>query len=137
MAKRKKLRVELEPEGEFIERLGKTLERRMAEFESLLGMVVAKAVRTTTEYAKENRIDRLEAAVVFDFAKECGLLAAINCLPFWPLTRAGFDALPPYAADALGWQRLQIGESWILINAAPNGCGAFFRPDISGPSPLN
>jgi hypothetical protein len=137
MTKRKKPPVELEPEAEFIERLGKTLERRMAEFESLLGMVMAKAVRATMEYAKEKRINRLEAAVVFDFAKECGLAEAINCLPFWPLTRAELDALPPYAADALGWQRLQIGESWILINATPNGCGAFFRPDISGPSPLN
>ena len=137
MTKQKKPPRELEPEAEFIERLGKTLERRMAEFELLLRMVVAKAVRATEEHAKEKRIDRLEAAVVFDFAKGCGLLKAINCFPFWPLTRAEFDSLPQYAADALGWQRLQIGESWILINATPNGGGAFFRPDISGPSPLN
>jgi hypothetical protein len=121
-----------------IERLAAVMERRVLQFEARANHALAQALAAAYGLALE------PAAVAFEQALHAGLGEAVDILPFYPIDRSEFDALPILDAGdesavekVSGLFRWQLRSFHILVLANGRGGGAFFKPLMDEPLPLN
>jgi hypothetical protein len=124
--------------GACIERSAATMERRVLQFEARANYALAEAVAAAYGLPLE------PAAVAFEQALHAGLGEAVDILPFYPIDRSEFDALPileagdeSAAGKVRGLFRWRLRSFHILVLGNGRGGGAFFRPLMDEPLPLN